>query len=125
MIRDPFDMDRFFREIERQIESAMTGAKKFDENRYNRHYTYNDYFMEDENNIYMTVDIGIEPTELEAHIENNDELVIVIDSGFERIKLPTKVEKVVNVTCINGILDIEIRKIRDGREEDEGKTIRQ
>jgi HSP20 family molecular chaperone IbpA len=126
MIRDPFDIDKFFREVERHIEESFrrTGGYKYDS--FDRHSTYDDFFMEDDKKIYLTVEIAIDPKSLKAKVEDEDELVISIDNGIERIKLPTKVDKVESITCVNGILDIVIRKKKDGNgEREEDEAIRQ
>jgi len=118
MNSDPFDIDRLFREIEKHIESSVDryGAYKYSDN----YSTYNDSFIEDDDNIYMTVDIGIEPETMEASIQNGNELVVSVDYKYDRIKLPKDVEKVTKVTCINGILDIEIKKKeKDGKGKSE------
>lgn len=117
MTRDNFDIDKFFREIEKHIESATSGygGHKFDS--YDQPTYYDDYFMEDKENIYMTLDLGIESDDLHAHIEKEDELVVEIDTGIDRIKLPTNAKKVKQITCVNGILDIVIEKCHDKKEE--------
>jgi len=116
MIRDPFDIDHFFRKIEEQIERATKGYGAY---KTRTRSSYDDYFMEDDEYVYMTVDIGIEPNDLRADIEDNNVLVVIIDTGYERITLPTKVEKVEKITCINGILDIKIKKSNERERKDE------
>ena len=117
MIRDPFDIDKFFREIERQIDLATSGygGYKYDHDNHSSNIR-NDNLLEDRNNIYITVDINMEPDKVEAKIENNNELVVILNNGYERIKLPADVEKVESVTCVNGIIDIVIRKKMDGKQ---------
>lgn len=120
---DPFDIDRLFKEIEKYIEDA---TNRYGAYKYKSSYptSYDDFFTEDKDHIYMTVELGIEPKKLHAHIEKEDELVIEIDTGIDRITLPTKVKKVESVTCVNGILDIIIAKDHGKEGERERKEER-
>jgi hypothetical protein len=104
---DVFDIDKFFKEIERQIDSLTDhGAYAFNPDKSN---TVNQ-ITEDEKYIYITTDIKIEPGKIDARIEKETQLIVLIDTTYIILNLPSPAEKIECITCINGILDIKIRK---------------
>jgi len=117
MTINPRDIDRFFRDIEERIERATSAYGGYKYKR--RNNPYDDYLLEDDEYIYLTVDIKDEPTDIRSYIENGTELIIIIDSGYNRLHLPTEVEKVEKVTCVNGVLDIKIKKYEKEGEGEE------
>jgi hypothetical protein len=117
---DIFDIDKFMREIERQIENIMQVHEshmyrksnslniKNDEVVLNQNDIKNS-FLEDENYLYFTFDLNLD-TELDVSIYNENTLLLKLFDEEIKLNLQIPIEKIIDYTYINGILDIKLKK---------------
>jgi hypothetical protein len=122
---DIFDIDKFMREIERQIENIMQVHEshmyrksnslniKNDEVVLNQNDIKNS-FLEDENYLYFTFDLNLD-TELDVSIYNENTLLLKLFDEEIKLNLQIPIEKIIDYTYINGILDIKLKKKKDSK----------
>ena len=115
MTRDVFDIDRLFREIEQYIEDSINSYGGHGYDGYHSYDSYYDDYIEDDDRMYLTIDIGTDLESMLATIENDNELVVMLDDVTSRLTLPKDADKVERITCVNGLLDIIIRKKKNGK----------
>jgi hypothetical protein len=117
---DIFDIDKFMREIERQIENILEVHEsrmyrksdsiniKDDEIILNRNDVKNS-FIEDEDYLYFTFDFNLD-TDVKVKLQDEKTLLIILFDEEIKLNLQVSIERIVDYTYINGILDIKLKK---------------
>ena len=121
------EFERIVREMERIIEDAFKTAfnmqpflggfsinmEREDEG-FEEGYEEDEDIFEDENKIYITMEIPeLEEEDIKVKVKK-DMLEIKMGDEIREIVLPVKVRRKIKKSFRNGILDIELEKVKEG-----------
>jgi len=111
------DFDAFFRMLERAMGEGFSGGYRRDSNRQRSDNSDID-ILEDENHIYITIELR-ELQESDINVTIEDDLLVLqllMEGSWYRksLRLPKQVNpKSMKVLFNNGIMDIELEKVKE------------